>query len=70
MENNLSLSVSLMLFPAGPFTLLPTIWLRPPELCGEVHCHGDDEGNPSDSSEAVQSTDNERKRPEQHPEKQ
>lgn len=70
MEKSLSLSSLLVLLPAGPLALFPTVRIWPPELRGEVHCHGDDEGNPSDSSEEVQSTDYERKRPEQHPEKQ
>lgn len=70
MEKNLSLSSFLVLLSAGPLTLFPAVRVRPPELCGEVHCHGDDEGNPSDSSEEVQGTDYERKRPEQRPEKQ
>lgn len=60
----------MVLLSAGAFALFPTLWVRPPELRGEVHCHGHDEGNPSDSSEEVQGTHNERKRPEQHPEKQ
>lgn len=68
MEENLSLFLTLL--SAGSFPLFPTLWVRPPELRGEVHCHGHDEGNPSDSSEALQSADYERKRPEQHPEKQ
>lgn len=58
------------LLSAGSFALFPTLRVRPPELRGEVHCHGHDEGNPSDSSEEVQSAHNERQRPEQHPEEQ
>lgn len=41
------------LFHTGAFSLLSAIWIWPSWLCRKVYCHGNDEGNPGDSSETV-----------------